>query len=89
MEGSNAVLVQPTSQLQSSQNLLDLQGSSAPLAMSSASSFEQTPPPAPVRVEAENYRAGRGVGYYDTTTGNAGGVYRSDADCLTEAGETQ
>ncbi len=78
MEGSNAVLVQPTSQLQSSQNLLDLQGSSAPLAMSSASSFEQTPPPAPVRVEAENYRAGRGVGYYDTTTGNAGGVYRSD-----------
>ncbi|WP_421658239.1 glycosyl hydrolase family 28-related protein [Leptothermofonsia sp. ETS-13] len=34
--------------------------------------------PAPIRIEAENYRSGRGVGYYDTTTGNTGGVYRSD-----------
>jgi hypothetical protein len=33
----------------------------------------------PGRFEAEDYRSGgQGVGYYDTTSGNSGGAYRSD-----------
>ena len=33
----------------------------------------------PGRIEAENYdTGGEGVGYYNTTVGNSGGVYRSD-----------
>lgn len=32
-----------------------------------------------VRIEAENYdTGGAGIGYYDTTTGNTGGAYRTD-----------
>lgn len=39
---------------------------------------------APGRIEAEEYReGGAGVGYYDTTEGNAGGAYRSqDVDIM-------
>jgi len=35
--------------------------------------------PLPGRIEAENYdTGGEGIAYYNTTVGNAGGVYRSD-----------
>jgi len=43
-----------------------------PLAAPAATSF-------PGRIQAEGYKAGgEGVGYHDTTAGNAGGVFRSD-----------
>ena len=41
--------------------------------------LQATAPPAPIRVEAEDYlTGGQGVGYFDTTAGNSGGVYRAD-----------
>lgn len=41
--------------------------------------FSGTPIALPGRIEAENYdKGGEGVAYHDTTSGNSGGVYRSD-----------
>lgn len=41
--------------------------------------FSGTPSAVPGVIEAENYdRGGEGVAYHDTTTGNAGGVVRTD-----------
>jgi hypothetical protein len=51
--------------------------------------FTGTPIALPGRVEAENYdKGGEGVAYHDTTSGNAGGVYRSDAVDLQTASDT-
>lgn len=47
----------------------------------SASALSQVvrPIPAPGRIEAENYDTnGPGISYYDNTTGNSGGAYRTD-----------
>ena len=51
-------------------------GTSTPYA---GTPYGGTPIPLPGRIEAENYdNGGEGVAYYDTTSGNSGGAYRSD-----------
>ncbi len=43
----------------------------------------------PGKIEAENYRAGgEGVGFHETTAGNSGGAYRTDAVDIEATGDT-
>jgi hypothetical protein len=49
------------------------------LATVSSAPYSGTPSPVPGIIEAESYdRGGEGVAYHDTTTGNAGGVVRTE-----------
>jgi hypothetical protein len=48
-------------------------------ALSGSSAPASNPPPSAIKIEFENYDSGgEGVAYHDTTSGNAGGVYRSN-----------
>ena len=51
--------------------------------------YTGTPVALPGRIEAENYdKGGEGIAYRDTTTGNSGGVYRSDDVDVATASDT-
>lgn len=50
-----------------------------PPAPSGSTPFTGTPAALPGRIEAEAYdKGGRGIAYYDTTSGNSSGAYRAD-----------
>ncbi len=51
----------------------------ATLTSADGTPYGGTPAPVPGTIEAENYNnGGEGIAYHDTTTGNTGGVYRTD-----------
>jgi hypothetical protein len=51
--------------------------------------YSGTPSPLPGTIQAENYDlGGEGIAYHDTTSGNSGGVYRTDSVDLQNAVDT-
>lgn len=71
-------------------NYLDIlaSGSTAP-PVSGSTPYSGTPVSLPGTVQFENYDGGgQGVGYYDTTSGNSGGQYRSNYVDITTADDT-
>jgi hypothetical protein len=64
-------------------------GVEAAASESESTPYSGTPIPLPGRIQAEDYDGGgQGVAYYDTTSGNSGGVYRNNHVDLQDAVDT-